>query len=187
MGDAYFKYTVSHGSQKLQFDYYEVQNYLLAFNGRQSNAISCDIGGLRGYNCVSTVKSVVPSCMADPELDHEFVYNDQGHVDILNSPFFDVNLEIDRTVEEYVERITFSLVAAIDEQLSLAHFKSGSDPMSSSFIHLSTSCCKVKEVEQGGNRPILGQYPSTIAGNITSMLMSSPGEWLNVHHPCETS
>ncbi|KAL0906515.1 hypothetical protein M5K25_025013 [Dendrobium thyrsiflorum] len=61
---------------------------------------------------------VARSCMADPELDHSFVYNDQGQVDILKSPFFDINLEIDRTVEEYVDRIVFSFAAAIDEQLS---------------------------------------------------------------------
>ncbi|KAH0462283.1 hypothetical protein IEQ34_009858 [Dendrobium chrysotoxum] len=48
----------------------------------------------------STPKSVVSSCMADLELDHGFVYDDQCHVDILNSPFFDLNLEIDQTVEE---------------------------------------------------------------------------------------
>ncbi|KAH0455838.1 hypothetical protein IEQ34_015870 [Dendrobium chrysotoxum] len=35
-------------------------------------------------------------------------------------PFFDINLEIDRTVEDYVERIIFSLAAAIDEQPSPA-------------------------------------------------------------------
>ncbi|KAL0905750.1 hypothetical protein M5K25_024187 [Dendrobium thyrsiflorum] len=54
----------------------------------------------------------------DLELDHEFVYNDQGQENILKSPFFDVNLEIDHTIEEYVDRIIFSLAAAIDEQLS---------------------------------------------------------------------
>ncbi|KAH0453830.1 hypothetical protein IEQ34_018154 [Dendrobium chrysotoxum] len=52
--------------------------------------------------------------MADPEQDHGF----QGRVDILNSPFFDLNIEIDQTVEEYVERIIFTLAVAIDEQLS---------------------------------------------------------------------
>ncbi|KAL0904965.1 hypothetical protein M5K25_027130 [Dendrobium thyrsiflorum] len=62
--------------------------------------------------------SCCPACIVDPELDHGFVYNDQGQVDILISPFFDVNLEIDRAVEEYVESITFSLAASIDEQLS---------------------------------------------------------------------
>ncbi|KAL0907030.1 hypothetical protein M5K25_025568 [Dendrobium thyrsiflorum] len=56
--------------------------------------------------------------MADPELDHGFVYNDQGQVDTLKSLFFDINLEIDSTVEDYVDMIVFSLAAAIDQQLS---------------------------------------------------------------------
>ncbi|KAL0916591.1 hypothetical protein M5K25_014118 [Dendrobium thyrsiflorum] len=56
--------------------------------------------------------------MANPEQDHRFVYNEQGHVDILNSPFFDVNPEVDQTVKEYIERITFTLAAAIKDQLS---------------------------------------------------------------------
>ncbi|PKU80328.1 Acetolactate synthase small subunit 2, chloroplastic [Dendrobium catenatum] len=56
-------------------------------------------------------------CTVDPELDHGFVYDDQGQVDILKSLFFDLNLDIDQTVEVYVERITFTLADAIDEQL----------------------------------------------------------------------
>ncbi|KAL0909034.1 hypothetical protein M5K25_023556 [Dendrobium thyrsiflorum] len=71
----------------------------------------------------STLKSVVPSCMADPELDHGFVYDDQGQVDILKSPFFDVNLEIDHTVEEYVDGIIFSLASTIYEQLSSVQWR----------------------------------------------------------------
>ncbi|KAL0922993.1 hypothetical protein M5K25_007033 [Dendrobium thyrsiflorum] len=61
--------------------------------------------------------------IADPEQDHEFVYNEQGHVVILNSPFFDVNPEVDQTVEEYIQRITFTLAAAIDDQLSSVQWK----------------------------------------------------------------
>ncbi|KAL0906572.1 hypothetical protein M5K25_025074 [Dendrobium thyrsiflorum] len=56
--------------------------------------------------------------VADPEQDHGFVYNEQGHVNILNSPFFDVNPEVDQTIEEYVERITFTLATAVEDQLS---------------------------------------------------------------------
>ncbi|KAL0909168.1 hypothetical protein M5K25_020013 [Dendrobium thyrsiflorum] len=58
--------------------------------------------------------------IADPEQDHGFVYNEQGHVDII---FFNVNPEVDQTVEEYVERITFTLVAAIDDELSSVQWK----------------------------------------------------------------
>ncbi|KAL0917233.1 hypothetical protein M5K25_012282 [Dendrobium thyrsiflorum] len=53
--------------------------------------------------------------MVDPELDHRFVFNSQGRIDVLRSPFFDVNLEIDHTVEEYIDRIFFSSTTAIDE------------------------------------------------------------------------
>ncbi|KAL0926009.1 hypothetical protein M5K25_004390 [Dendrobium thyrsiflorum] len=59
----------------------------------------------------------------DPELDHEFVYNDQGQVNILNSSFFDVNLEIDHTIEDCIDRIVFSLAATIDEQLSTVQWR----------------------------------------------------------------
>ncbi|KAL0903117.1 hypothetical protein M5K25_027471 [Dendrobium thyrsiflorum] len=62
-------------------------------------------------------------CMADPEQDHRFVYNDQGQIDIIKSPFFDVNPEVDQTVEDYVDRIIFSLAAAIEDQLSLVQWQ----------------------------------------------------------------
>ncbi|KAL0909967.1 hypothetical protein M5K25_020886 [Dendrobium thyrsiflorum] len=44
-----------------------------------------------------------PPCMGDPANDHSFVYNDQGKIDILRSPFFDINFEIDQFIEDYVE------------------------------------------------------------------------------------
>ncbi|KAL0924637.1 hypothetical protein M5K25_005486 [Dendrobium thyrsiflorum] len=53
--------------------------------------------------------------MANPELDSGFIFNEQGFVDILRSPFFDVNLEVDNTVEEYMERIIFTLSSSIEE------------------------------------------------------------------------
>ncbi|KAL0916310.1 hypothetical protein M5K25_013811 [Dendrobium thyrsiflorum] len=53
--------------------------------------------------------------MADPDLDHGFLFDSQGRVDVLRSPFFDINLEIDNTVEEYLEKIFFSLTTAINE------------------------------------------------------------------------
>ncbi|KAL0924829.1 hypothetical protein M5K25_005687 [Dendrobium thyrsiflorum] len=55
--------------------------------------------------------------MANPELDSNFVYNEQGFVDILRSPFFDPNPEVDNSVEEYVERIIFTLSDAIEEKI----------------------------------------------------------------------
>ncbi|KAL0923468.1 hypothetical protein M5K25_007526 [Dendrobium thyrsiflorum] len=85
----------------------------------QFSLLSCRPGNCRLLSgSSSTLKYVVPSCMENPELDHGFVYNDQGQVDILKSPFFEVNLEIDRTVEEYIDKIIFSLAAAINVQLS---------------------------------------------------------------------
>ncbi|PKU88025.1 hypothetical protein MA16_Dca007967 [Dendrobium catenatum] len=42
-----------------------------------------------------------------------------GFVDILRSPFFNVNPEVDNFVKEYLERIIFTLFEAIEEQLSI--------------------------------------------------------------------
>ncbi|KAL0914168.1 hypothetical protein M5K25_017678 [Dendrobium thyrsiflorum] len=55
--------------------------------------------------------------MADPDADHEFLYNEQGLVDILQSPFFDPNPEVDDTVDDYIERIIFTLAPSIEEHL----------------------------------------------------------------------
>ncbi|KAL0908914.1 hypothetical protein M5K25_023428 [Dendrobium thyrsiflorum] len=56
--------------------------------------------------------------MVDPGIDHGFVYNAKGQVDILQSPFFDFTPDVDYSVEEYVDRIIFQLAATIDEQIS---------------------------------------------------------------------
>ncbi|KAL0920440.1 hypothetical protein M5K25_009578 [Dendrobium thyrsiflorum] len=63
-------------------------------------------------------KPVFSPWMADPERDFGFIYNDQGFVNILRLPFFDLNPEVDDSVKEYVERIIFTLSNAIKEQLS---------------------------------------------------------------------
>ncbi|KAL0909637.1 hypothetical protein M5K25_020524 [Dendrobium thyrsiflorum] len=55
--------------------------------------------------------------MGDPNVDHGFYYDEQGHVDILNSPFFDVSFGHDPTAEEYVERIIYQLTLALEDQL----------------------------------------------------------------------
>ncbi|KAL0914210.1 hypothetical protein M5K25_017722 [Dendrobium thyrsiflorum] len=62
-------------------------------------------------------KQVFSPWMADPELDSSFVYNEQGFIDILRSPFFDLNPEVDNSVEKYVERIIFTISNAVEEQL----------------------------------------------------------------------
>ncbi|KAL0903925.1 hypothetical protein M5K25_025988 [Dendrobium thyrsiflorum] len=56
-------------------------------------------------------------CMGDPARDHGFLYDDQGRVDILNSPFFDVSFGNDRTADEYVDRIIYQLTLAIEDRL----------------------------------------------------------------------
>ncbi|KAL0904685.1 hypothetical protein M5K25_026819 [Dendrobium thyrsiflorum] len=66
-------------------------------------------------------KPVIPPWMADPELDSGFVYNEQGFVDILRSPFFNVNLEVENTIEEYVEHIIFTISDSIEEQICNQH------------------------------------------------------------------
>ncbi|KAL0913675.1 hypothetical protein M5K25_017152 [Dendrobium thyrsiflorum] len=61
--------------------------------------------------------------MVDPELDSGFVYKEQGFIDILLSSFFDLNPEVDDSVEEYVERIIFTLSNAVEEQLSTVQWQ----------------------------------------------------------------
>ncbi|KAL0922245.1 hypothetical protein M5K25_006216 [Dendrobium thyrsiflorum] len=62
-------------------------------------------------------------CMADPECDHGFIYNHQGLVDILQSSFFDLNLKVDNTVDNYVDRILFTLAPSIEEHLPSGHWR----------------------------------------------------------------
>ncbi|KAL0921544.1 hypothetical protein M5K25_008627 [Dendrobium thyrsiflorum] len=56
-------------------------------------------------------------CMGDPDVDHEFLYDEQGRVDILQSPFFDVTFGSDRTNDEYVDRIIYQLTLAIEDRI----------------------------------------------------------------------
>ncbi|KAL0913043.1 hypothetical protein M5K25_016474 [Dendrobium thyrsiflorum] len=86
-------------------------------------------------SCLCQVYCFVASLlrMADPANDHGFIYDDQGKVDNIKSPFFDFSPGVDQSVEEYVDRIVFQLAATIDEQLSsvqwlLSH--DGRHPMS---------------------------------------------------------
>ncbi|KAL0908253.1 hypothetical protein M5K25_022738 [Dendrobium thyrsiflorum] len=55
--------------------------------------------------------------MGDPDMDHGFYYDEQGRVDILHSPFFDVSFGNDPTADEYVERIIYQLTLAIEDQI----------------------------------------------------------------------
>ncbi|KAL0905941.1 hypothetical protein M5K25_024394 [Dendrobium thyrsiflorum] len=56
-------------------------------------------------------------CMGDPASDHGFLYDEQGRVDILNSPFFDVSFGNDRTADEYVDRVIYQLTLALEDRL----------------------------------------------------------------------
>ncbi|KAL0922561.1 hypothetical protein M5K25_006552 [Dendrobium thyrsiflorum] len=71
------------------------------------------------FSCLSSASS--PE-MDDPEVDHDFVYNANGQVNILKSPFFDFTPDEDQSVEEYVDRIILQLAATIDEQISFVQW-----------------------------------------------------------------
>ncbi|KAL0908036.1 hypothetical protein M5K25_022501 [Dendrobium thyrsiflorum] len=74
--------------------------------------------------------------MIDPEVDHGFIYDHQGLVDILQSPFFDLNLEVDNTIDNYVDRILFTLAPFIEEHLPSGHWRIiGHPPVSSSPVN----------------------------------------------------
>ncbi|KAL0916413.1 hypothetical protein M5K25_013921 [Dendrobium thyrsiflorum] len=80
-----------------------------------------------------TPQRILPcSCMADPEVDNGFMYDSQGRVDILLSPFFDPNGEIEDTVDDYVDRILFQLTETIDEQRPAGQWRIVGRPLASS-------------------------------------------------------
>ncbi|KAL0924825.1 hypothetical protein M5K25_005683 [Dendrobium thyrsiflorum] len=60
--------------------------------------------------------------MGDPDVDHGFLYDDQGRVDILGSLFFDVTFGDDRTADEYVDQIIYQLTLAIEDQIPAGHW-----------------------------------------------------------------
>ncbi|KAL0905124.1 hypothetical protein M5K25_027303 [Dendrobium thyrsiflorum] len=66
--------------------------------------------------------------MADPERDSGMAYEEQGYVHILHSTFFDIDPEVDQTVEGYVAQILDTLVDAIEEQLGIVQWRLASDP-----------------------------------------------------------
>ncbi|KAL0916396.1 hypothetical protein M5K25_013903 [Dendrobium thyrsiflorum] len=59
-----------------------------------------------------------PGCMRDPDVDHGFVFDDQGRTDILGSPFFDVYFGTDETADDYVNKILYQLMLAIEQHNS---------------------------------------------------------------------
>ncbi|KAL0917234.1 hypothetical protein M5K25_012283 [Dendrobium thyrsiflorum] len=85
--------------------------------GRVSPTMSKPTRSLSEFQVLFVSASVVFKCMGDPNVDHGFYYDDQGRVDVLHSPFFDVAFENDTTADEYVERILYQLTLAIEDQL----------------------------------------------------------------------
>ncbi|KAL0906872.1 hypothetical protein M5K25_025401 [Dendrobium thyrsiflorum] len=72
--------------------------------------------------------------MTDPTNDHGFIYNDQGKVDIIKSPFFNFSPDVDHSVEEYVDRIIFQLAVTIDEQISSVQWLVGGNTKKSTDV-----------------------------------------------------
>ncbi|KAL0906464.1 hypothetical protein M5K25_024961 [Dendrobium thyrsiflorum] len=70
--------------------------------------------------------------MKDPDVDHSFIYDDQGRVDILVSPFFDVPFGNNNTADEYVDRILYQLTLVIEEQIPAGRWYLVSRPPTSS-------------------------------------------------------
>ncbi|KAL0925689.1 hypothetical protein M5K25_004054 [Dendrobium thyrsiflorum] len=66
--------------------------------------------------------------MADPERDFGLVYDDQGVIQILKSPFFDVNPEVDHTINGYIDRILEIVVLAVEDQLGTVEWRLAADP-----------------------------------------------------------
>ncbi|KAL0906308.1 hypothetical protein M5K25_024791 [Dendrobium thyrsiflorum] len=56
--------------------------------------------------------------MADPEIDHGFLYDEQGRVDIFHSPFFDVHFsDEDVTANDYIDRILYQRIKFVSENI----------------------------------------------------------------------
>ncbi|KAL0911112.1 hypothetical protein M5K25_019225 [Dendrobium thyrsiflorum] len=94
--------------------------------------------------------------MTDLANDHGFIYNDQGQVNIIKSPFFNFTPGVDQSVEEYVDRIIYQLAATIDEQISSVQWLVGGNAKKSTvveslregFLHVTGWPCKiVKEIK----------------------------------------
>ncbi|KAL0916312.1 hypothetical protein M5K25_013813 [Dendrobium thyrsiflorum] len=102
--------------------------------------------------------SILPLwCMADPDVDHGFLDNEQGLVDILRSSFFDPNPEIDDTVDNYIERIIFTLAPSIEEHLPTGYWRiigrpSTSPPPATSLTNytVSITCLPVASLGRAG-------------------------------------
>ncbi|KAL0908395.1 hypothetical protein M5K25_022889 [Dendrobium thyrsiflorum] len=57
------------------------------------------------------------ACMADPEVDHGFAFDQQGRTNILRSQFFDVYFSHDEIANDYIDRILYQLSLSIEEHI----------------------------------------------------------------------
>ncbi|KAL0920381.1 hypothetical protein M5K25_009512 [Dendrobium thyrsiflorum] len=71
------------------------------------------------------------TCMGDPDVDHGFVFDDQGRTDILASPFFDVHFGNDETADDYVDGILYQLTLSLEEHIPLGRWYIVNNPSSS--------------------------------------------------------
>ncbi|KAL0924631.1 hypothetical protein M5K25_005478 [Dendrobium thyrsiflorum] len=70
-------------------------------------------------------------CMGDPDVDHGSVFDDQGRMDILASPFFDVHFDNDETSDDYVDRILYQLTLSLEEHIPPGRWYIVNNPSSS--------------------------------------------------------
>ncbi|KAL0905843.1 hypothetical protein M5K25_024283 [Dendrobium thyrsiflorum] len=77
--------------------------------------------------------------MGDPDVDHGFLYDDQGRTDILGSPFFDVHFENDETANEYIDQILYQLTSSIEEHIPPGRWYLVSRPPTSSDLAIAPS------------------------------------------------
>ncbi|PKU88028.1 pre-mRNA-splicing factor ATP-dependent RNA helicase DHX16 [Dendrobium catenatum] len=80
--------------------------------------------------------------MADPELEWGLVFDVDGNLNILRSPFFDVGFEDDTTFGEYLDRVVPTLASIIDRQLPNYDWSIDSQPFPPSSPPSTFPCLK---------------------------------------------
>ncbi|PKU67328.1 hypothetical protein MA16_Dca022773 [Dendrobium catenatum] len=78
--------------------------------------------------------------MADPDIDLRFAYDYHGRKDIPRSTFFNLSMNVDDSVEGYINCITFTLAPAIEEHLPIGLWSIAGRPNCLyHFLHLLTN------------------------------------------------
>ncbi|PKU81667.1 hypothetical protein MA16_Dca019665 [Dendrobium catenatum] len=83
--------------------------------------------------------------MVDPELDYGIACDEEENVNILQSTFFDFNPKIDNSIEEYVDRIIFTLSEAVEEQLANVQWQIFSGPRQGFERYLAAEALRVND------------------------------------------